>query len=181
MFSKKSIVFFWQKLDWFLVYARFSLGVRSVTARIPLDYARNWTKNHARKMIYARSVLLALEGARSFFRSSSARLENHFLWYRSRSARLENFFARLARARKIYARTQHYWVVLETKYADDKVLSNKKRQYQKDLQIDDKCYLDRRIVETWNAWSFLLMWALYLISEKLEYQKFFLWIDACSI
>ena len=59
-------------------------------------------------MIYARSVLLALEGARSFFRSSSARLENHFLWYRSRSARLENFFARLARARKIYARTQHY-------------------------------------------------------------------------
>ena len=62
-------------------------------------------------MIYARSVLLALEGARSFFRSSSARLENHFLWYRSRSARLENFFARLARARKIYARTQHYWAM----------------------------------------------------------------------
>ena len=59
-------------------------------------------------MIYARSVLLALEGAWSFFRSSSARLENLFFWYRSGSARLKNFFARLAQAQKIYAHTQHY-------------------------------------------------------------------------
>ena len=33
-----------------------------------------------------------------------------------------------------------------TKYADDKVVGNKKRQYLKDLQIDDKCYLDRQFV-----------------------------------
>ena len=59
-------------------------------------------------MIYARSVLLVLEAARRIFRSSSARLENWFYNFCSCSARLEIFFARLARARKIYARTQHY-------------------------------------------------------------------------
>ena len=54
-------------------------------------------------MIYARSVLLALEAF-----SARARLGSKIDFVIFARARLENFFARLARARKIYARTQQY-------------------------------------------------------------------------
>ena len=98
--------FFFEK---YIVLDIFEKGNCSICARFSLAFARNWMKNYARKMIYASSVLLALEATRKIFCSSSARLENWFCNFCSCSARLENFFARLARAQKIYARTQHYF------------------------------------------------------------------------
>ena len=60
--------------------------LKKVGTQFSSDFPRNWMKDHARKMIHARSVLLPHEDSWRIFHSSLAWLENQFSNFPSCSA-----------------------------------------------------------------------------------------------